>query len=124
MGSCRDVLMEQLSDMRGATAHPVLAPRGRTPLAMMYKVQGKVFAIVGLGTADHVILKCDPHLVEILKDTYAGVGHRSHLDPRFWISVALDADISAEEIERLAAQSYGLVRASLSRKQRAELEAP
>ena len=69
-----------------------------------------------------MILKCDPHLVEILKQQYAGVGHRSHLDRRFWISVNLEADVPAAEIERLAADSYDLVRAGLTRKQRAELE--
>jgi predicted DNA-binding protein (MmcQ/YjbR family) len=115
--------MALLAGKPGATAEPVLAPRGRAPLAMMYKVKGKMFAIVGLGKAEHVILKCDPHLVEILKETYAGVGHRSHLDPRFWISVTLDADVPAEEIERLVAQSYDLVRATLTRKQQAELGA-
>jgi len=44
------------------------------------------------------------------------------LDRRFWISVDLDADVPAAEIERLAGHSYELVRSSLSRKQRAELE--
>ena len=88
---------------------------------MMYKIMGKMFAIVGLGKIEHVILKCDPHLVEVLRETYAGVGHRSHLDPRFWISVELDADVPADEVARLADNSYDLVCAGLSRKQRAEI---
>ncbi len=88
---------------------------------MMYKVMGKMFAIVGLGKVEHVILKCDPHLVDVLKATYTGVGHRSHLDARNWISVELDADVPAEEIARLVEQSYDLVCATLTRKQRAEL---
>jgi predicted DNA-binding protein (MmcQ/YjbR family) len=88
---------------------------------MLFKVMGKMFAIVGLGKAEFVILKCDPHLVEVLKETYAGVSHRSHLDPRHWISVALDADVPADEIDRLIDQSYELVCATLTRKQRAEL---
>ncbi len=121
MGHRREALMLRLGEKPGATAAPVMAPRGRAPLAMMYKVAGKMFAIVGLGEAEHVILKCDPHLVEILKETYAGVGHRSHLDPRHWISVTLDADVPADEIDRLVDQSYDLVCATLSRKQRGEL---
>jgi predicted DNA-binding protein (MmcQ/YjbR family) len=117
----RDALMARLGGMPGATTTAVLAPRGRAPLAMMYKVMGKLFAIVGLGETQHVILKCDPHLVEILKETYAGVGHRSHLDRRSWISVELEADVPADEIARLVDQSYDLVRASLTRKQREAL---
>jgi predicted DNA-binding protein (MmcQ/YjbR family) len=88
---------------------------------MIYKVMGKMFAIVGLGKVEHVILKCDPHLVESLKEIYAGVGHRSHLDQRSWISVELDSDVPADEIDRLVDQSYDLVVKTLTRKQRAEL---
>ncbi len=124
MGPRREALMVRLSDMPGATAVPVPAPQGRAPPAMIYKVMGKMFAIVGLGKVEHVILKCDPHLLEVLKETYSGVGHRSHLDPRFWISVALDADVPADEIDRLVDQSYDLVCATLTRKQRAELARP
>jgi len=116
--------MAQLASKPGAAAGPVLAPRGRTPVAMMYKVFGKTFAIVGLGKTEHVILKCDPHLVDVLKEAYAGVGHRSHLDRRHWISVELDADVPADEIGRLVEQSYDLVCATLTRKQRRELGTP
>ncbi len=59
----------------------------------------------------------------MLRGQYEGVGHRSHLDRRFWISVDLNADVPAAEIKRLAASSYALVRASLTKKQQAELDA-
>jgi predicted DNA-binding protein (MmcQ/YjbR family) len=113
--------MARLGSLPGATSGAAPAPSGRAPLAMIYKVMGKMFAIVGLGKVEHVILKCDPHLVEMLKATYAGVGHRSHLDARHWISVELEADVPDEEIGRLVDQSYDLVCATLTRKQRAEL---
>jgi predicted DNA-binding protein (MmcQ/YjbR family) len=70
-----------------------------------------------------VSLKCDPHLAEILRAQYAGIGHRYHLDRRHWINVALDADVPLDEALHLADQSYHLVCAGLTRKQRAELEA-
>ncbi|MGA2952941.1 MAG: MmcQ/YjbR family DNA-binding protein [Caulobacteraceae bacterium] len=123
VGPRREALMTRLAEKPGAAASPVIAPRGRTPVATVYKVVDKMFAIVGLGKVEHVILKCDPHLVEVLRETYAGVGHRSHLDRRYWISVELQADVPAEEIDRLVDQSYDLVCASLTRKQRAELAA-
>ena len=123
VGPRREALMARLADMPGAVASPVMAPRGRTPVGMIYKVVDKMFAIVGLGQVEHVILKCDPHLVEVLRETYAGVGHRSHLDRRHWISVELQTDVPAKEIDRLVDQSYDLVCATLTRKQRAELAA-
>jgi predicted DNA-binding protein (MmcQ/YjbR family) len=103
----------------GAVGAALPSPSG----VVIYKVMGKMFAILTTRRTPNVILKCDPHLAEILREQYAGVGHRSHLDRRFWISVDLDADVPLREIERLAAHSYELVYAKLTRKQRAELEA-
>jgi len=108
MGSRREAVMVRLRDKPGATAAPVSAPLGRRPTAMVYKVMGKMFAIVGLSKVEHVILKCDPHLAEVLKVTYAGVGHRSHLDRRYWISVELDADVPADEIAKMNSASWPL----------------
>ena len=105
----------------GAVAQPVSAARSANPLALMYKVMGKMFAILSVRSGQYVILKCDPHLAEILRGQYAGIGHRSHLDRRFWISVTLDADVPPGEIERLVDHSYEQVCAKLTRKQRAEL---
>ncbi len=93
------------------------------PGVSIYKVMGKTFAILELRKLEVVILKCDPVLVGVLKAQYAGVGHRSHLDRRFWISVSLDADVPAREIVKLIAQSYDLVCAGLMRKQKTELAA-
>jgi predicted DNA-binding protein (MmcQ/YjbR family) len=107
----------------GAVGEPLAGPRGSAPLVMLYKVMGKMFAILAVRGAENVILKCDEHLVDVLKGQYQGVGHRSHLDRRFWISVSLDADVPDEEIQRLIAGSYGLIRAGLTRKQQAELAA-
>ena len=107
----------------GAQGQPMAASRGGAPLVLIFKVMGKMFAILSVRGTENVILKCDPHLAETLREQYAGVGHRSHLDRRFWISVDLDADVAAEEIERLAAHSYDLVCANLTRKQKAELAA-
>ena len=98
-------------------------PLARFPAVTLYKVMGKMFAILTDRGTPNVILKCDPHLVEVLRDTYAGVGHRSHLDRRFWISVDLGSDVPDAEVARLIGGSYALVCASLTRKQRAELAA-
>jgi predicted DNA-binding protein (MmcQ/YjbR family) len=103
----------------GAVGSPLPSAGG----VVLYKLMGKMFAILSSRGEAYVILKCDPHLAEVLREQYAGVGHRSHLDRRFWISVTLDADVPPDEIERLVDGSYDLIRAGLSRKQRAELEA-
>ena len=87
----------------------------------LYKVMGKMFAILEDNKIQNVILKCDPHLAEILRSQYRGIGHRTHLDPRHWICVTLDADVPADEAARLVDHAYDLVRASLTKKQQAAL---
>ena len=110
-----------LDAMPGATTEPMTAARGSQPLVMIYKIQGKMFAILSVRAAQFVILKCDPFRADLLRETYRGVGHRSHLDRRFWISVDLDSDVPADEIAALVAHSWDQVAATLTRKQRAEL---
>ena len=93
------------------------------PGVLLYKVMGKMFAVLELRKLEAVILKCDPVLIGVLKEQYTGVGHRSHLDRRFWICVDLNADVPVKEVVKLAAQSYDLVRSKLTRKEKTELEA-
>jgi predicted DNA-binding protein (MmcQ/YjbR family) len=107
----------------GAEAVPVPMPRGRPPPAVMYKVMAKIFAILNIKGDEAVLVKCDPEWSDILREQYRGIRRRSHLDPRRWIDVKLDADVPAEEVERLVARSYALVCAGLTKKQRAELAA-
>ena len=110
-----------LDAMPGAAAGPVPAPRGADRGALLYKVMGKVFAILSIHD-ETVGLKCDPHLAEILREQYAGVDSYRHW-LRNWISVSLDADVPWEEIERLAAGSHAVVCSELTRKQKADLAA-
>jgi predicted DNA-binding protein (MmcQ/YjbR family) len=103
-----------LDGMPGARAEPMRS-------VLIYKVMGKMFAVLSVRGEANVILKCDPELAEGLRETYSGVSQRSHLDPRFWISVTLDADVPAREIKRLATHSYEQVCAKLTKKQKADL---
>ena len=107
----------------GAVGEPMTAARGSQPLVLIYKVMGKMFAILAVRGTPNVILKCEAHLAEVLRGHYRGIGHRSHLDRRFWISVDLDSDVPASEVRRLVDHSYEQVCAGLTRKQKAELEA-
>ena len=114
-----DALRAHLAAMPGARG----AALPSAPAVTLFKVMGKTFAILATQRSQFLMLKCDPHLVEILREQYQGIGHRTHLDRRFWISVELDADVPTEEIQRLAAHSYDQVSAKLTRKQKAELAA-
>jgi predicted DNA-binding protein (MmcQ/YjbR family) len=105
----------------GAEGRAFSPGKSSPPLVVIYKVMGKTFAILSVRGVEDVILKCDPLLASALREKYGGVGHRSHLDRRFWISVRLDADVPANEIKRLISLSYDLVCAKLTAIQRSEL---
>ena len=123
LGKRTAALKKKLDAMPGATATPMTAATGKVPLVILYKVLGKTFAILSVREDEFVLVKCAPGIVDILKETYQGVSHRSHLDRRFWIAVALDADIPAKEVRGLVERSYDVVGASLTKKQQAELAA-
>lgn len=116
-------LLAILDAKPGAVAKPMAMPRASLPRVFLYKVMGKMFAIVSFHGDESVILKCDPQLADMLRAQYAGVGHRSHLDKRYWICVTLAADVPAKEIKRLVEHSYELICAGLTRKQQAQLAA-
>jgi predicted DNA-binding protein (MmcQ/YjbR family) len=107
----------------GARAEPVPTPRGAPTPAVMYKLMGKMFAILSVRGDAFVIVKSDPMLVDLLRQKYTGVGHRSHLDRRCWISVELDADVPMAEIRKLIEGSYDLIHEKLTKKQKEELAA-
>jgi len=116
-------LKAYLDKKTGVTVNPLVPPRGSSPNVLLYKVMGKMFAVLFVRGAENVVLKCDPYLAEILRGKYAGIGHRTHLDRRHWIAVSLDADVPLKEVKWLATQSYDLVRSGLTRKQKADLAA-
>lgn len=123
IGSTTEKLKAVLEAMPGADAVTVPVPRGGPTPAVMYKLMGKMFAILSIRGDAFVIVKCDPGLADILRQTYSGIGHRSHLDRRFWISIDLDTDVPLSEIRKLIAGSYDLIYASLTRKQKEALAA-
>jgi predicted DNA-binding protein (MmcQ/YjbR family) len=84
------------------------------PNVTMYKIAGKIFAILSM-KAGYVVLKTPEESVEMLKARYKGVGHKTHLDRRYWIAVTLDADVQPKEVQRLASLSYDLVQATVER---------
>jgi predicted DNA-binding protein (MmcQ/YjbR family) len=105
----------------GADGRAFTPRKNSPPLVVIYKVMGKMFAILSVRGVEDVILKCDPLLAADLRKDYTGVGHRSHLDRRFWISVRLDEDVPLKEIKRLVSLSYDLVCSKLTAKQRTAL---
>ena len=92
------------------------------PEAAVFKVGGKLFAIVGLeDTPGSVSLKCDPGYAVALRERYPAVTPGYHLAKRHWNTVQLDDSVPSDEVRDWIDESYGLVVAGLSRARRSEL---
>nr|WP_296776508.1 MmcQ/YjbR family DNA-binding protein [Rhodococcus sp. (in: high G+C Gram-positive bacteria)] len=76
----------------------------------VYKVAGKVFAVLGGNVGGHrITLKCAPERAEILVGEHEGIAEGYHMNKRHWITVD-PASVAAGLVEDLVDDSYFLVR--------------
>jgi predicted DNA-binding protein (MmcQ/YjbR family) len=87
----------------------------------VFKVGGKIFALLPVDGAPRISLKCDPVWADILRQTYTGVIPGYHLNKRHWNTVSVDEDVPETEVLEMIDHSYELVVKSLPRKQREHL---
>ena len=88
----------------------------------VFKVAGKMFALSTLGKRPlEASLKCEPELAESLRATYPAIRPGYHLNKRHWITVTLDGSVPDPMVRELIQDSYDLVVAGLTSKQRARV---
>jgi len=107
----------------------LLAKKGATeerpfgPDALVYKVMGKMFALIAEGSDPlKISLKCDPDEALALRDMFTAVVPGYHLNKRHWNTVTADETLPEAEFWQMIDQSYKLVVRGLTRKAKAELE--
>ncbi|RJG39183.1 MmcQ/YjbR family DNA-binding protein [Motilimonas pumila] len=94
------------------------------PEAKVYKVKGKLFAIVSVRQQQlQVNLKCDPQQALMLRDIFTAVLPGYHMNKKHWNTVLMDNTLARGEIERMIEHSYGLVVKSLPKSTRSALVA-
>ena len=94
------------------------------PDAAVYKIQGKMFALLmGRDDVARINLKCDPELAIGLRDLFAAVTPGYHMNKRHWNTVLVDGSVPTGELRRMIDHSYALVVRGLARTQRLGLEA-
>ena len=94
------------------------------PEALVYKVMGKMFALVAWEDDPLTItLKCEPGQALLLRDVYPAVRSGYHMNKTHWNTITLDGTIPAAELTGMIDDSYELVAKSLTRAQREALSA-
>lgn len=98
------------------------------PQARVFKVRGKMFALLGhrewQGVADVAMLnlKSDPNEALMLRDIFPAILPGYHMNKKHWNSVMLDGSVPPAEVTRMIDRSYALVVRSLPKAQRQSME--
>lgn len=77
---------------------------------LVFKVSGKIFALVSLEGDLTINLKCDPSLALELRERYPAVTPGYHMNKVHWNTILLDGSIPDKEILSWVDHSYELVR--------------
>lgn len=92
------------------------------PEALVYKVGGKMFALIGIKPPLTMNLKCDPQEAMIIRESFTAVRPGYHMNKKHWNTVELEADLDKTLIKGWVDDSYELVVGSLTKKAQAALK--
>lgn len=90
-------------------------------VTLVFKVQGKIFALLSLESDGTINLKCDPERAVDLREKHSDIVPGYHMNKVHWNTVMLYGSLSDGLIMEMIDHSYDLVVKSLTRKLREEL---
>ena len=83
---------------------------------LVFKVKGKMFALISISEPDTVNLKCDPEYATDLRERYTGIVPGFHMNKSKWNTVHLQSDVDDQLIHELIDHSYWEVVKGLPKK--------
>ncbi len=89
---------------------------------LVFKVGGKMFALIDVETPESINVKCDPEKAIELRERYPAILPGYHMNKKHWNTVQLNQGLSDQLILSFLNESYQLVYQSLTKKQRSEIE--
>ena len=88
---------------------------------LVFKIGGKLFALISLKNNSSVNLKCDPEKAIELREAYHAVQPGYHMNKKHWNTVHFHEDLEDKIIFELIDHSYELIVKGLPKKVRTEL---
>ena len=88
---------------------------------LVFKVGGKMFCFTPLDEDLKMNLKCDPDEAIELRERFPAVLPGYHMNKKYWNTVLLDGTISDSMLKVWIENSYRLVKAKLTKQERAHL---
>ena len=89
---------------------------------LVFKVMGKIFTLTNIDLFERINIKCEPEKAIELRELYEDVIPGFHMSKKHWNTVILNNSIDDEVIYNWIRDSYGLVVAKLTKKQKEELK--
>jgi predicted DNA-binding protein (MmcQ/YjbR family) len=90
-------------------------------VTLVFKVQGKMFALVSLDTGNSANLKCDPGQALEYRSQFMAVQPGYHMNKTHWNTVQFNEDVSDDMLRQMILDSYRLVVAKLPLKVRQQI---
>lgn len=81
---------------------------------LVYKLNGKIFALVNLEGDLTINLKCDPSIALEIRERYSSVVPGYHMNKKHWNTVYVDGSVSDRKIFSWIDHSYELVAKKIS----------
>lgn len=115
--SAGERIIAELDGWRGAAAEYPFGPQAR-----VYKVMGKMFALLTVDADPaQITLKAAPADCVALESMFEAVRPGYHMNKQHWITVDLDGDAAVELVLDWARDSYALVVSGLRKRDRERL---
>lgn len=114
----KDIIEQYLDTFKGSESGYPFGPE-----ALVYKVMGKMFALVSQGEkTPRVTLKCDPTDASMLVSQYESIVPGYYMNKKHWVTISITDEISNELLFGLLKDSYNLVVSKLTKKDKRALE--
>jgi len=89
---------------------------------LVFKVMGKMFTACDVDDFNSINVKCNPQKALLLREEHAEVKPGYHMNKRHWNTIEMDGQLPDELISEWIRDSYHLVVANLTGKQREALQ--
>jgi predicted DNA-binding protein (MmcQ/YjbR family) len=90
-------------------------------VTLVYKVMGKMFAATDIDLFTSINLKCDPEKAIELREHFSSILPGYHMNKKHWNTILIDGSISNKLIFEMVDESYNLVVAGLTKKEKNSL---
>ncbi|MFA5648527.1 MAG: MmcQ/YjbR family DNA-binding protein [Bacteroidales bacterium] len=88
---------------------------------LVFKVEGKIFALLSLELPHSINLKCDPQEALELREHFTSVTPGYHMNKKHWNTVQINGSIKPNILKEWITQSYELTIALLPKYKQKEL---